>query len=479
MQQLARSGLIERPCPPGHDCEVYEAHCEPNLLAATAFRYQSEMRGIETEERALRRLLQQQGHPVRASLFSRSIRPNLAAQTLTIQTQNQNLVFEFGGDGDSKTLSRAGIEGNHQSNCHPEVLSVITSAVNQTMEKMLELPAPQQEAWVEFCADHPVRERAAREARDRGWRVEVDDGSNASREIDYYGCPPGIEWRRIAFSALCGGGADAPFPLYSPSVLSVYPNQGLPEFFHFFFDGFSDFNPKEAISLGAVNLRGDEVGEPFTRRTNGNGLNLYSRIHDSLVDESDDHLRARSQFHYYDGTGFNQRVGLDSALACHEEMQTQLSQIAPLIPNFRRPKTVVTGYSNGGATALDFQSTAGRRGHEIELLVTIDPIPRAVGFVLRNLTPGDWLSDRHPRTRRHINIYQNTDLLSDPRFSMKSIAVASADENIQIFPQDNIYGDGNYAHVHIVRSTPVVEDRIRCELEALLDTSQEYSLPCF
>jgi len=441
-----------------------------------AFRYHSEMRGLKTDEKPLRRLLQQQGHTIKGSLFGRSIKPNLATQTLTIETQNKDLIFEFGGDGDAKTLSRVTLAGNGQSDCPAEMLPIITKAVNQTMEKMLDLPPASQKAWFEFCSKHPELEKTARAAKSRGWRIDGHD----DKEQDYYGCPPGIEWRRIAFSALCGGGSEAPFPLYSPSVLSVYPNQGFPEFFHFFFDGFSDFKPREAIALGAVNLRGDEVGEPFTKRSNGNGLNLYRRIHDNLVDESDDHIRSRTQFHYYDGTGFNQKVGLDSALACHQEMQTQLNQIAPLIPNFKRPKTVVIGYSNGGATALDFQSTIGRRGHDTDLLITIDPIPRAVGFVLRKLTPGDWLSDRHPRTKKHLNFYQNTDLLSHPTFSMKSKPMENADHNIQVFPSDNLYHSSDYSHVHIVRSTPLVEQRVGCELESLLDSSSDtFVLPCF
>lgn len=449
LEETRGFGEIPRGCL-HQECQDHERYCDPRILLAAGMRYGKELAGWGRDDAPLRRILHHHNLTIQGRIIGRSIRTSNGLMEVDLLDRREDLRFQFGANGDPFSIRSVDLGG--EGPCSQETLSLVNLQLNRTLVAMNSLRPEQREAWESFCKEYPEYQTRAKEMMNRGWR---DDENQP-----YRGCPPGQGWVRVAAWGLCGSGGH---PVYNPGVFERFPNAGLPRAFMYFFDGYGDFNPNRAIYEGAVNLRGDERGEPFTGWSNANGLRLYSRTMAQL--ERDGFSRFQFELHYQDGSGMNHLVDESRALACHNDMQRWLGQIGPLIPDFRPPQVVVMGYSNGGSAALNFQRGVGRAGHEVDLLITLDPIPRPAGYLLRNVTFSDWLAERHPNTRRHVNIYQDSDYGSMAPLQLRSEALSGADVNMRITPTDWGGEDGRRAHLQMVWGTPRVDERVRCELE--------------
>jgi hypothetical protein len=434
--------------------------CFPSLLQAASIHFNFTSQNYPTSDRPLISLLRQQEIPIRGRLFGSSIQPDYSQNELNIQVRSgDDLQFRFTPRPGFYSLDS--VFNDSEGQCPIDIYESVDAKVALTMQKMRELTPNQQEAWVQFCEEYPQYEQRAREMRDVGW---VEDSENGQEH--YRGCAPGLNWKRVSSWGLCGDGG---FPLYSPEIFEEFGEDLFPAAIFFHFDGYGDFNPGRARMMGAENLRGDERGSGVLGWQNANGLRFYESLLSMMFENDDDFNMSQIQFHYHDGADLNSYRGENTAAACFEDMQRWLDAIGPLVPNFSRPRTIAMGYSNGGAAALNFQHDLGRNQRELDLLITLDPIPRPGRFVLRNLLPSDLLADRHPNTRRHLNLFQDIDFGSMGGLRLRSQALDTADVNINVLPQDWDGVDGRRAHVYLLE-TPIVQLNAYCEFQAILNS---------
>ena len=116
---------------------------------------------------------------------------------------------------------------------------------------------------------------------------------------------------------------------------------------------------------------------------------------------------------------------------------------------------VLLGYSNGGHAAIQAAEQVGKRGIQIRLGFSADPIPKRLGF----LTPFAGRLAKPPNVERWVSFYQRND-----RGSFASMAplwghpVVRADENVRI---DSLPGK---SHLKLPGYPPLLE-RLCAELK--------------
>jgi hypothetical protein len=466
IDELRDHGVPSRSCIIAIDHNLDRPFCTPAVLEAASIHYNFQSQNYPTSDAAMRSLLRQQNLAIRGRLFGRSIRADYDQGRMVAEVQQgDDLQFNFTPRPGFYSLDR--VSKGSEGECTIQECTSVDEKVARTMEMMRRLHPEQREAWVRFCEEHPEYERNARSMRDTNWRRVVDD-----RDEHYRGCAPDLNWKRVSAWGLCGGGGTGGFPLYSPEVFENFSEGLFPKVINFHFDGYGDFNPRLARLNGAVNLTGDERGEDVFDSRNANGLYFYRRVTSNLMFEDQDFNMSHIQFNYQDGANTTTFTGSASAAACYEDMQRWLDAIGPLIPGFMRPKTMALGYSNGGAAALNFQREISRRGRSLDLLVTLDPIPRPARFVMRTILPSDLLTARHPNTRRHVNFYQDIDFGSMPGLRLRSSPVSSADINYELTPHSWGGHDGHQAHLRLLNSHPV-QFNVMCEMQALLNPQSD------
>lgn len=460
LQEARDFGVIESPCFSEAARRGMVDHCRHEILVPLALRFFGERDRLGlTGNDEVRKTLHRHRMTIRGRLFGSSVRPEVSNRRMEVDLATGNdlelLFSDFPFTRLSNVARRNYPEGG---SCHYEILESVSDQVETTMRKMHSLPPHTREAWLRFCREYPEYEKKAQDMKNRGWR---DDENRV-----YRGCAPGTLWTRIASHGLCGEGGQGGYPLYSPSVFEVFPESGLPDAFHFVFDGFGDFNAPMAMAMGAVNLRGDERGERIRGTTNANGLNFYARL-SRLLDEQSEAGYSNPQLNYYDGSGMNGAIDENQALACYLDMQQWLGDLRSILPNLPRPPTIAVGFSNGGAAALEFQRSAGRANRGVDLVVTVDPIPRAAGYITRSITGASMLSGRHENTGRVINFYQDSDFGTMPPLELRSTPVQGADMNFHVIPEAWGGTDGRNAHVNILHRVPRVREIAACEMQAV------------
>ncbi len=389
-------------------------------------------------------------------------------QNLRISNRNGTYAFiHFPNDGEDSLIS---VQIQHKDgsmeNCTYPFSQSLLSMNRATRERWAQLSEDQQEAWVKFCKEYKPYEETAEYAQNHNWQTFEEDSKGREAKTDYTRCPANLNWKRMASNALCGGNRTQMYPLLNDAYIEAFPNLGIPKTFMYFFDGYGDFNAARAkVSVAAGNVTGDEKGDAFLGMKNGNGLSFYEKTLGA------DFPPEEVQFLYYDGTDQKRSHGSFAAANCHQDMNKWINAITGVIPSVQKPKQVTIGYSNGGAAALSFQNKISHSGFlglgrkketQIDLMVTIDPISRPVGFAISSVTGFNLLSDRASTTARHINLYQDSDYGSFEPLKLRSRSLSSADENIYLTPEDMGYSDGRYAHVRILR-TFSVQSKVYCE----------------
>lgn len=467
MNYVSNVGVPPLICANAQNHNENRPYCHPALMQAAAIHYNLESQSYPTSDSSLKHILHRQGLTITGRIFGKSIETDYNKARLTADVQaGDDIQFQFTPRRGFHSLT--GVNKGREGSCAIEDCNAVDEKVARTMEMMRRLSPEQREAWVNFCKEYPEYEARARSMRDSSWSQIVDD------KVDSYrGCAPNLNWKRVSAWGLCGGAGDAGFPLYSPDVFETFGQDLFPKAILFHFDGYGDFKASHAKLLGAVNLRGDEPGEPILGWQNANGLRFYDRTLSSMMENDQDFNLSQIQLHYHDGADSTPFTGEDGAIACHEDMQRWLDAIGPLVPNFSRPRVMAMGFSNGGAAALNFQREIGRNDRELDLLITLDPIPRPGRFLLRGLLPTDLLPSRHENTRRHINYYQDIDYGSMQGLKLRSNALNSADMNYKVEPQDWGGTDGNRAHLRFLRA-PLLQSNVSCELGRVVNPSLDF-----
>ena len=230
----------------------------------------------------------------------------------------------------------------------------------------------------------------------------------------------------------------------------------LPEAIIFSFDGFGDFTSDAKDLLNAVNLDGSEGDDMSIGRFNGG--NLFREITRAL--SWDD---IRYQLHYHSSSGLHSRENLDSASSCFKHIDLYLDIVQLEIPNFIPPKILVLGYSNGGDNALDFQTTSEHSKRQIDLIISVDPIPKFYLYPVNKLV--NVLKGKLDSTKRLINFYQTDDHGTIDYLGLSGRAVSRADQNFLMsyengFKSMSKYGDSNHNRIS---SSFFVKHKSQCE----------------
>lgn len=304
-----------------------------------------------------------------------------------------------------------------------------------------------------FCERYEQRMMLVNEAQRNGGYIkseeEVIDSPEANRNR-YYGC--GIlknDWRQELYKQLC-----ATVPPVNPTEASI----SLPKTQVVFFDGFGEFAINEGRKFGAVNLEGYKGADSIRSslgRANGIGY-LVGPMLKNLQKEYFDQM----EFHYYAGSGLTPFYGKKMAIACQKELIADFDSLKKIIPKVEIPKLIVLGYSNGGVEALKFAHAMNRDNVEIELLLTVDPIPQGLGYVTDMASQRSNTPERPINVLRHVNLYQQSDVLSMKISSIKGKPVLGADENILVSPGP--FTDKRF-HIFILKDF-FVHNKVFCEL---------------
>lgn len=438
-------------------------HCSLDILTYVTF-YTSSFSNdslAHFDEQTLREFFHGRGLNLRGRIFGSAFLFNKSELQLNVRLRERrkSLEFFFYEDENSVLLSSAYLRDDdlRSLNCPDHLIQEANQLVTETIEVLSSLDDGQRQGWSDFCSNYLDYEARASDAMENDWKL---DGG-----LTYRGCAPSLGWKKRAFESFCLGQERTAFTLFQRQ--EDRESLGLPDLLQFVFDGYGEFNAAYAVELGAVNLRGDELGEPFIRRKTADALKLFERTLLEAKDHNEDLRSTSIQLHYYDGSGLDLSVNEKSALACYEDMREWFGQLEPLIDDYVKPRISLLGFSNGGAAALRFQKKLGELGDFIDLLITIDPIPRAIGYVMRNVFPTDWLSSRHEKTGRHVNIYQEIDYGTSYPLLLRSSSLPAADENVLITNEDWGGDDGYRAHNYIIQSTEYVDEKVSCELKSV------------
>lgn len=257
----------------------------------------------------------------------------------------------------------------------------------------------------DFCKDYVADQKRIEKVKKYGWVDMVYD--RASKEMVQssgdntkylYGCLD-LSWKTALYENLCKG---------------QNKQINLPKVIYFYFEGYADFIPAKAKTwLNTVNLIGNE---PHGLMTTGvEAVRNFKRELDFHTDNFDSDIEATSndsendtnphelkrkkdavydwsrdiQFHYYSGSGTDSIMSGENAKVCYSNMQNDLAVIKKNYPKLAQPKTFIMGYSNGGVEALKFVNYfTEKKDLFIDLLITIDPIPKALGFIKNKITSG-------------------------------------------------------------------------------------------
>jgi hypothetical protein len=239
----------------------------------------------------------------------------------------------------------------------------------------------------DFCKDYVADQKRIEKVKKYGWADMVYDRANkemvqssGSNKKYLFGCLD-LSWKTALYENLCKG---------------QNRKINLPKVVYFYFDGFGNYVPEKAKKkLNAVNVIGNEPSGSFPT-----GINVLQWSKEYLDDNSANYITNEEneksirkaekvyswkrdiEFYYYSGSGTDSFTGIDNAKACYTQIQKDLKVVKEAYPDLRIPKTLVSGYSNGGVDAIDFTNFfTGKPNLFIDSLITLDPVPKAHTFI--------------------------------------------------------------------------------------------------
>lgn len=260
------------------------------------------------------------------------------------------------------------------------------------------VPGYAEDAEAIFCKEYKKDQTRISEVKNNGWV------KGAIKKDYLYGCLD-LNWREQLYQNIC---------------LNKKQEIKLPQAIMFYFDGFGNFLPETAKwRYQAVNITGKEP-----KGYNQGGLyfldNVFStlRYQFSLREDFDATSTAKKfdikediQFHYYSGSGTDKIMGIENASACYSSMLKDLKLIEEQFPSLKQPKKIIMGYSNGGDSAIKFVNQfTTEENEEFDILATLDPVPRAGGFIKNKITFSETVFklENPDKISYSINLYQKT-----------------------------------------------------------------------
>ena len=279
-----------------------------------------------------------------------------------------------------------------------------------------------------------------------------------NKQVDksYKGCDISTGWMKKTYEYYCLEKGDLSEIDFPKNIL-------------FFFEGAGDFNARKANqTLNPINIDGTE-GKDFGLG-NGNGLNSLVNIYKN----SRLNLREKIELHYHAGSGYLPEENFYNAIACSKqifEMQSIIQEEIEFDFNL-----ITIGYSNGAALSVAYQNWISRMNRSVELAMTIDPVAQILAYPIFKLKKT--IGKRNIKTKRFINVYQNSDFGSLPVFRLRGKPVKNADLNKLLKHSDIDSGlneSGRANHVLITRSR-FVTNLLTCELDNLVNEKFHY---CF
>jgi hypothetical protein len=311
-----------------------------------------------------------------------------------------------------------------------------------------------------FC--YQAKKQAAHSEQALGQDGKYLDTKTGSMEY-FRGCRFDIPWMQEMRLSLCENN-------------SGIQDIQIPEYIFFVFDGAADFDAQRATSiLDIANLDGSEGRDMGRGNMNGGSFFLNKLKDQELI------KKEKLQVHYHASSGFHERENFRSAIGCAKEMDRYFDMAKSLNPNLSEPKLITFGYSNGGVNAIKFQKDITKRAvkRPADLVITIDPIPKAAAFLFKQGSEFEGKRDR--QTKRFINLYQDVDYGSFHNLKLRGRKVKNADKNIHVTHENSpysIYRDGAIAHLTIIDSL-IVENTFNCELAKLVDDQAAIEKDCF
>ena len=310
-----------------------------------------------------------------------------------------------------------------------------------------------------FCNDANKRAELSMEAvANKG---EYYD-SNTKEHKYFKGCRFDISWMQKARKVICEDDGDL------SEVI-------IPQYFIYVFDGAADFSAQGALNiLPMANLDGSEGDDMGKGHMNGGRFFLKQ-----LRDQNYLNLE-ETQIQYYASSGFHKRENYSHAKACMKETDNYLDYLGKVKPDFKRPKFISLGFSNGGVNATHMQKDMARKSMDrpVDLAFTLDPIEKAVKFLFVQHTK--YRGKKHKATKRFVNLYQTVDHSSWGNLHLRGKPVKNADLNIHITREnspDSIYKDGAYAHLTMSDSY-IVENTFHCEMAKIADNQEAMKSRC-
>lgn len=310
-----------------------------------------------------------------------------------------------------------------------------------------------------FCYDAYKRAKLSMEAVEK--RGKYYD-TNTNEHKFYKGCRFDIPWMQKTREVICEDNGDL-------SEIIV------PSYFIYVFDGAADFSASGALSiLPIANLdgsEGDDMG-----KGNMNGGRFFLR---ELRDQ--DYLNLEeTQIQYYASSGFHNRENYSSARACMKETDNYLDYLGKVKTDYKKPKFISLGFSNGGVNATYMQRDMARKSMKrpVDLAFTLDPIAKATAFLFVQGT--QYRGEKHEATKRFVNLYQTVDHSSWGNLKLRGKPVKNADLNIHITRESSpeaILRDGAYAHLSMSGSY-IVENTFHCEMAKIAENEEAIDSRC-
>lgn len=259
------------------------------------------------------------------------------------------------------------------------------------------VPAFAEQSNADFCQDYKNDQARISEVKKNGW-------IKGTLKKEYlYGCLD-LKWRDQLYKNLC---------------LNQKQDIILPSSIFFYFDGFGNFIPDTVKrQFEAVNLTGKEPAGSLKA-----GIyfleSLFPYVQSKIdsreelkgMDSKKIRIRNDVQFHYHSGSGTDKIQGIENASVCYSSMLKDLKLIEKYFPALPQPKKIIMGYSNGGDSAIKFVNHfTSEEDAEFDLVATVDPVPRAGGFIKNKLTFSETVFKlEHPEKISHsMNFYQKT-----------------------------------------------------------------------
>jgi hypothetical protein len=267
-----------------------------------------------------------------------------------------------------------------------------------------------------------------------------------TKVLKYYrGCRYDTPWLENTYNAICERNKSR--SQESDILKEEISKIEIPQYFMFFFDGAGDFNAEYAKQiLSPVNLDGSEGNDLGL----GNILGLNHLVKMHAPEQPLNSMESKLELHYHSGSGFHQRENYSSAISCAKEIKDYLN----IIKNFRNnldSKWIAMGFSNGGSLAVDFQNEVTENNISIDLVLTIDPIKQALLFPINALS--ETIGKRNKKTKRFINVFQNSDIGSLPVINLRGKPVLYADKNYHVDTEGTILNkSGNENHFNIINT---------------------------